>query len=599
MQTQTKNKPGTAPTIARFKLIKKLGSGTQGTVFLARDPDLDRQVAVKLLRTDPLQGDIEALLAEAQTLSRLQHSNILPIYETGQFRKQPYLVLEYIDGFSLQQLLERRGALPVATAVILMSQILAGVAHAHERNIVHRDLTPANILINRNSLPKVSDFGLSRAPQDATPGGVPLAGTLRYMSPEHFSNQPVGPWSDVFALGLIFYEMLTGTHAIDSDTEFSAIYKITHAHIDPPSAARPDLPDVLDKIVCTALSKNRADRYADAMAMKTALDNYRVPRPAEGDNGPDEKSTHSTVKFLLRRMSHKKEFSVLSQHIGDVRKLTAEGGKTAVQRLSNIVLKDVTLTRKLLMVANSAYYGQRKITNVSRAIVLLGMKQVRLCLTSLMVGSQFKDASDELKHNLLNSFASGIIARESARLTGYKSNEDLFICAMFHGLGETLTLYYFPDEYAAIMELMKKQGVDKFAATRRILGIAFHELGVGTGRAWQFPESLIEAMHPLSRGVVDKAESANEMLQRYAAFANEVVTILTTTNAEKVAEHCAALTSRMENNFRMSPQQLDEIIENSQDLITKYARLIEVNVHSSPLLTYLDKDTEDAQAEPA
>ena len=187
------HKPSREPVlpqrIGRYDIVRLLGRGGQGIVMLARDPELDRQVAIKLLRhdIDHIEGE---LASEARIVSRLQHPNIVTLHDVGTYNGSNYLVFEYIDGASLKALIEAKGALPVHKCVILMSQILAGVAYLHENNIIHRDLSPANILISRDGVPKVTDFGLAkltdsehRLTQDHA-----RMGTIEYMPPEQFRD---------------------------------------------------------------------------------------------------------------------------------------------------------------------------------------------------------------------------------------------------------------------------------------------------------------------------------------------------------------------------------------------------------------------------
>ena len=204
-------------------------------------------------------------LQEARTVSKLQHPNIVPIFEAGEHEGTPYLVFEYVDGISLLELIEKKDSLTVPRAVALMRQILDGVGYAHQQRIVHRDLKPANILVSKKGVPRVMDFGLSRTAGDGDESGHELKGTLQYMSPEHFSETPViGPGSDVFALGLILYEMLTLTPAITGENPFNTIYKIIHEPTVAPSLLNPKVDEGLDRIVLKAVQKELNARFPDA-----------------------------------------------------------------------------------------------------------------------------------------------------------------------------------------------------------------------------------------------------------------------------------------------------------------------------------------------
>lgn len=571
--------------IGRFPVDALLGSGSQGFVLLGTDPELGRRVAIKVLRPRAvMMADAEQLIAEARITSQLQHPNIVTLHEVGEHQGLPYLVFEYVDGESLGSLMARTGALPCATAVILMSQLLGGVAVAHDSGIVHRDLSPSNILLTKNQIPKVMDFGLS-SPDLSQPDGT-VRGTLRYMAPERLHGHTGDASSDVFALGAIFFEMLSGRPLIEGNTLPIVMRELLRGDVKALAHYRSTIDPRIHKILSQALHVDRGRRYMNARAMKNDLDEYRIPH-REHLNDKTTGNLHASVEFLLRRMKYKKGFSVLSQRITDVQRLTAEHSHISARQLSNIIAKDIVLTQRVLTTANSAYYGQRDITNVSRAIVLLGLHQVRMCITSAMLGSHFGDNSPALQDALLSSFFSAIFAKQLAVATAFEDRESVFVSALFHNLGRTLVIHYFEDEYAAIVALTTNSQLSEISASRRILGVPYHQVGMEVAKAWKFPDGIVNAMRPLARGYVSAPDTPVEWLQRYAAFANAVAQVHESIPPTQVADELRKLVQRMNPVFTLSEKALGDALSEAIAVTQKYARLMRLPASGSRFLERL------------
>jgi serine/threonine protein kinase len=573
--------------IGRFPVDDLVGSGSQGVVLLGTDPELGRRVAIKVLRPSAaMMANAGQLMAEARITSRLQHPNVVTLHQVGEHHGVPYLVFEYVDGESLASLMTRSGALPCAAAVILMSQILSGVAVAHETGIVHRDLSPSNILVTKDQIPKVMDFGLSTPDWSEQDGA--LRGTLRYMAPERVRGNPGDTSADVFALGAIFFQMLVGRALIQGKTLSAVMNQLFRAKFDSLAQHRPDIDPLIDKVVSGALQVDRALRYANARAMKDDLDIYRVPRRDRPNVAPTS-PVHASVAFLLRRMRYKKGFSALSQRIADLQRLTAEDSHTSARKLSNIIAKDIMLTQRVLTMANSAHYGQRDITNLSRAIVLLGLHQVRMCITSAMMENHFGDSRPELQDELLSSFFSGVLGKQLALVTAFADRESVFISSLFHNLGRTLVIHYFEDEYAAIVELTDSGQLDEISASRRILGVPYHEVGMEVATAWKFPDGIVYAMRPLARGHVAPPETPIEWLQRHAAFSNAVARVHDCVAPEGVAEELSKLVQRISTVFTLSESDLNDAISEATEVTRKYAKLMKLPASGSRFLDRLTR----------
>ncbi|HPP46644.1 MAG TPA: serine/threonine-protein kinase, partial [Accumulibacter sp.] len=200
--------------IGRFEILRELGRGAQSIVYLALDPHLQRQVAIKTLhfaRADAQQN--RQLLDEARMVSQLRHPNIVPIFEADEEEGDLYLVFEYVPGRNLAELI-KKGALTADKALPLLRGVLEAIAHAHTAGIIHRDLKPSNILLDEKGVPRVMDFGIAARAANAAEDGKQLSGTPAYMAPEYITRRVSNEQSDVFSVGLIFYELLAGQRAV-------------------------------------------------------------------------------------------------------------------------------------------------------------------------------------------------------------------------------------------------------------------------------------------------------------------------------------------------------------------------------------------------
>jgi len=569
--------------IDRFTIERSLGAGSQGTVLLAVDERLSRHVALKLLRPTDANLDTNQIDSEARISSQLQHPNLVTLHEVGTFHHLRYLVFEFVDGESLKDRLQREGALSLQDAVILTSQILAGVTYLHSQGIIHRDLSLANILLTRDGIPKVTDFGISTWNGDHQAANGEISGTLPYMSPEPFAGQPLGPHSDVFTLGAIFYELITGTRLMHWASREAIIHNIVNGDPDTATDAL-EVDPIIKRVINKALQRPVALRYPSAREMKAELDTFRVSRGSSGSSPP---GNHSTVEFLIRRMQHKKGFSALSGHISKVLQMTSAESGVSADRIANILAKDPTLSQRVLTAANSAFYGNTDITTLPRAIVLLGFEHVRMCVTKALLEQQFADGAPLLHDALIRSFFSSILAKVLAHKTGYRRTADAFTCAMFHDLGRTLTIHYFADEHQAIVDLAATHLTDELTASREILGIPYYELGADVARIWKFPDSIIQTMLPLPRGEVPPSADDDAHLVFIAAFANAMCNAALSEDLNMANEEIIKLVARSQLAWELSFDHLDSAFTEANELTTNYARLLKVEPEGQPSLDAL------------
>ncbi len=264
----------------RYRILSRVGEGGMAEVYRARDSVLNRIVAIKVLRPQFASDEefVERFRREAQAAASLSHPNIVSIYDVGQDGDRYYIVMEYVSGRSLKDVIREHGSLPPEKAAWIALQILAALEHAHENNIVHRDIKPHNILVTADGRVKVTDFGIARATSTSalTETGT-IIGTVNYFSPEQAKGDTVGVGSDIYSLGIVLYEMLTGRVPFRGDTPISIALQHLQSVAIPPSELKPGVPKDLDRIVMKALEKDASRRYQHARDMVRALEKYASP----------------------------------------------------------------------------------------------------------------------------------------------------------------------------------------------------------------------------------------------------------------------------------------------------------------------------------
>ena len=260
--------------IHHYDVVRRLGSGAHGVVYYAYDTKLLRPVVLKLLRAASSDDARNKVFREAQLASAIDHPNVCSIYDVDEVDGRGYLVMQFIPGKALKELLEG-GALGLPLALSLGAQIADGLAAAHEHGILHRDLKPANIMITEGGLAKILDFGLARRKPEADRGDAPSKsplGTAGYMAPEQFVGRTSSEQTDIFALGIILYQMVTGMHPFAQPGYHEQIARAIQFETPRrPSTLRGDLPSELEGIILQALAKSPADRFDSAAQVRDAL----------------------------------------------------------------------------------------------------------------------------------------------------------------------------------------------------------------------------------------------------------------------------------------------------------------------------------------
>ncbi|MCK4336638.1 MAG: serine/threonine protein kinase, partial [Candidatus Aminicenantes bacterium] len=282
--------------IGKYDITGEIGRGAMGIVYKGEDPVIGRPVAIKTIRFDTLTQASEQVNAqrrfmrEARSAGNLSHPNIVTIYDVGEDEGLTYIVMEFIEGQSLEELITAGQRFSVDEIIAIMAQIGDALDFAHSKGIVHRDIKPGNILMDRAGRPHIVDFGIARISSSTMTQTSMVMGTPFYMSPEQIAGKKVDNRADIFSLGAVLYEMLTLQKAFPGDNITTVIYKIVNEHPVPARNFQQDLPDGLDHILHTALAKDLSQRYSTCAEFSQDLQNY----PAYAGIVPDKPPSVAT-----------------------------------------------------------------------------------------------------------------------------------------------------------------------------------------------------------------------------------------------------------------------------------------------------------------
>ena len=327
--------------LGRYDLIRVLGKGAMGLVYEARDPNLDRRVAIKTIKVENLSEEAAAeyearFRTEARSAARLQHPNIVSVYDSDRHGDVAFLVMEFIEGEDLKHHLDSGKRYSLEQSLRMVGDLLSALEYAHRQSVVHRDVKPANLLIENDGRVKLTDFGVARIQDssEATRTQGSMVGTLKYMSPEQVQGQPIDARADLFAVGIVLYQLLTGQRPFDGDTDFAIIQKIVGHTPDMPSLFNPLLPPAIDAVVLRALAKKREQRFT------TAQDFARALQEASG-----QASDPTIVPPVSQPGGNATDAGRQRSHVGgSTVKLSSSGtdsGSTVTQELELVYWKDI------------------------------------------------------------------------------------------------------------------------------------------------------------------------------------------------------------------------------------------------------------------
>ena len=317
----------------RYRVRSLIGSGGMADVWLADDLELSRKVALKVLHAQFARDPqfVERFRREAEAAAKLQQVNIVSIYDRGQVDGTYYIAMAYLDGRTLRELINT--GLTVDQSVSIVRQILEAAGFAHRHGVIHRDLKPTNVIVDDSGLATVTDFGIARAGQDEITETGLVMGTANYLSPEQAQAEPVGPSSDVYSVGVILYECLTGRTPFRGDTAVAVALKQMSELPEAPSIFNPAVSPALERVVMTALMRDPADRYQDAESFIAALDEAERD-PTGGSPAPERRWGRWIIGGLVALLAFLVILGLLLERQVDVPEVVGKDQDTAIEQLN-------------------------------------------------------------------------------------------------------------------------------------------------------------------------------------------------------------------------------------------------------------------------
>ncbi|MFL6682708.1 MAG: protein kinase domain-containing protein [Burkholderiaceae bacterium] len=562
-----------ARRVGRFEIKGELGRGAQATVWLAYDPRLQREVAVKVINPDADAASVAQWLDEARAVSRLAHPNVVPVFEADQDGAVSFMVFEYVKGPTLTDLLRKRGKLPEREAATLMRDVLDAVATAHAQGIVHRDLKPSNILLDAQGRPRVMDFGIAARVADAHDGRI--AGTPGYISPEAINGAKPHPLMDVFAAGMMLGQMICGRPLrVERDP-----YRMLERTRDEDVAWPPEMvdartgkdptDDALRALVMRAVARDPSRRPESAAAFRNALHEWLDPAPVGAEGGD-----RATLEFLLRRMRHKSDFPALSDAVVRIQRVT-QSENASIAGVTDEIVRDVALTNKLLRMVNTVHFrnaGAGSIASVSRAVSLVGLAGIRSMALSLVLLEHMQDKAHvgRLKELFLQAMMAGTLCDELTPTA--KAHDEPFLAGMMSQLGRMLTEFYFPEEATLIRRRVEpawqrgewSQAIED-RAVGEVLGLSYEQLGVGVTKVWGLPDSLRRAIaRPEGEAPARPVDNAADRLRWCVQASSEIALALMQTPADQAAGKIAAIGERYARALNLPKDQFESAVRGAQ-----------------------------------
>ena len=441
----------------RYEIQKLIGEGGMANVYLARDTILDRKVAVKVLRGD-LAGDekfVRRFQREALSASSLSHPNIVEIYDVGEDEGNFYIVMEYIEGKTLKQLIKKRGVLTLPETMDIMLQLLDALASAHDSYIIHRDIKPQNIMIKESGLVKITDFGIAMALNNASLTQTnSVMGSVHYLPPEQASGKGSTIRSDIYSLGILMFEMLTGKMPFKGDSAVEIALKHMKEPLPSPKEINPVIPQSVENIILKAAAKNPKNRYRDVREMaediKTCLDESREDEERITFRYPetDYVTTNDKIKEIKKEEQPKREEKPVVKQITEDDKLENKNKKKTVL-IATIIIILIGLVAALLLLPKLTTAKDIEIPDVYGMEISKAEKMLKK--QGFKIDSK-KKASDEIEENL-------VIETDPAKNRYAKK-------------GSVVTIYYSSGSAKVEVEDYKGQNAYEVKAKLELLGIS-------------------------------------------------------------------------------------------------------------------------------
>jgi len=627
-----------AKRIGNYVIERTLAHGGMGTVYVAQDRALGRQVAIKFISKD---AECEAdtarrFLDEARITASLQHPNIVTIFDYGEFDGRLYYVMELLTGKDLGALMTPNKRFDTELVKDYLAQICSGLHAAHTAGIVHRDLKPGNIFVLEGEPLRIKlvDFGVAKATSfDAkhTHHGQ-IVGTPRYMSPEQALGQieRISPQSDIYSLGIILYEMLTGANAFKNISPVGLLLMQVREPVPNVRDLAPEVPPLAAALIQSCLGKDPGERPQSALEVavrfatacsvpsaSSAFETHTHMRPNErvlvSGSSSAPPSSHDTTVGVARDSDtpisteraartlrlNKTDRATLNrlwlmmQRRGDfpvfVRDGREAGNRSDYKRphsdseLGDSLLKDFALSSKLLRIINSAYgnrFGE-KVESVQHAIVILGTDRVlSIALSVSLFENQGSDAQAlRVSESAISSLISGEIAQQFAAYAKVSDAEQAMICGMLHNFGQHLAIVYLPELYDQILALSQLERLDLELASERVLGLSLRKLGLGVAERWRLPKAILGIMSNIP-GMSGRWAHEEDRIVALAEFSSALCEIVASESAQTRPLAIATLLLRHKTLLTIEPETMAELLQSVQESFERrYSSLL--GLHST------------------
>jgi serine/threonine-protein kinase len=340
--------------IGRYEVVSALGQGAMGAVYKAVDPLIERAVAIKTINLNLSKEERaefeERFYREAKSAGRLSHANIVTIYDVGETDDSAYIAMEYLEGESLREMLDSGVVLPIEMIARIAARVANALHYAHENHVVHRDIKPANIMITLDRDVKIMDFGIAQIPTGSRTQLGTVLGSPKYMAPEQVAGRPTDGRTDIFALGVVLYEMLTGVTPFNGDNLSAIMYKVLNEEPAPPSTINRRVPQAFDRIISRALAKRPEDRYQTGREFARDL---RNPDAASSQEARRPAASTKPAKVVQASRTFEEEPTTLFLQPANARGRAAvpSAGKGKAGKGKKAALKGKTALRKPLWLA--------------------------------------------------------------------------------------------------------------------------------------------------------------------------------------------------------------------------------------------------------
>lgn len=472
----------------RYEIIKSIGEGGMANVYLGYDTILDRNVAIKVLRGDLANDEkfVRRFQREALSASSLAHPNIVEMYDVGEDDGTYYIVMEYVDGKTLKQLLKKRGTLTLSEAIDIMSQLTDGMAHAHDSYIIHRDLKPQNIMIKDDGQIKITDFGIAMALNSTQLTQTnSVMGSVHYLPPEQASGKGCTIKSDIYSMGIIFYELLTGTLPFKGDNAVEIALKHMREPVPSVREDNPSIPQSIENIIKRATAKNPKNRYDSARSMHedllTALDDERMDEPPYQFKYPENENENKKAKKREQELEDKAEDLKL-EAIGEDTTNTNLDIETDTDIATKIEDEEDKKSKLLIIILASIFgvivvtliivffvvprFANKKAVEVPNCTNLkVSVCEKKLQAKGFEVNSKIKTIPSEKidKNRVVKTDpAKGRSVKKGSKVTIYKSSgEDTFKLEDYKGQNANSVKTLLETKYGLTVNIEKKEVEDK------------------------------------------------------------------------------------------------------------------------------------------